>query len=125
MKAGLQTLLVGVQALLEEIITGEDHDDGQVLVHKGEHTVLELTAHDGLAVQVADFLDLEGTFQRCAVLAATTEQEQALLVSEGALAESLDLLVLREDGLDLVTDLRETLHNLLSSLLLGSAVLAQ
>ena len=45
-------LLVCVEGLGEQTVAGEDHDDGQGLVDQSEHAVLELTRHDGLAVEV-------------------------------------------------------------------------
>jgi hypothetical protein len=59
------TLLVGVKGLGEDVISGQDHDDGQVLVHKGEDTVLQFTRHDSLAMQVGNLLDLKGTCNPC------------------------------------------------------------
>lgn len=53
-------LLVGVEGLGEDVVARQDHDDRQVLVDEREHAVLQLAGHDGLAVQVGDFLDLEG-----------------------------------------------------------------
>lgn len=69
-------LLVGVEGLLEEVITGQDHDDGEVLIDQGQDTVLQLTRHDSLAVKVGDFLDLEGTLEGSGELATTAEKEE-------------------------------------------------
>ncbi|CAF3449092.1 unnamed protein product [Fusarium graminearum] len=91
-------LLVGVEGLLEEVITGQDHDDGEVLIDQGQDTVLQLTRHDSLAVKVGDFLDLEGTLEGSGELATTAEKEE---------------------------DVGETLHDLLTASLLGGTVLAQ
>lgn len=118
-------MLIGVQALLEQVIPGEDHDDGQVLVDKRQHTVLQLTAHDGLAVQVADLLDLERTFQGSGELGSTAEKQEALLVLELLRAELLDLVVLVEHGPDLLRDLAKTLHDLLSPPLLAGPVFTE
>lgn len=120
-----RTLLVGVEGLLEEVIACKDHDDGEVLVDQSKHTVLELTRHDRLAVEVRDFLDLQSTLEGSGELATTAEQEERLLVLEGLLAQGLDGGVKVEDGLDLVRDIRQTLHNLLTAGLLGGTVLAQ
>ena len=57
-------LLVGVEGLGEDGVASEDHDDGQVLVDEGEDTVLQLARHDGLAVEVGDFLDLKGAWKK-------------------------------------------------------------
>lgn len=119
------TLLVSVQRLLEDAIASEDHDDGQVLIHQGQHSVLQFTRHDSLAMQVRDFLDLQGTLERSSVLVATSEKEQRLLVVEELGNELLDRLVLLEDVLDLSGNLAEAFDNLFLSLDLGSPVLAQ
>jgi hypothetical protein len=118
-------LLVGVERLLEEIITSENHDDGEVLVDESQHTVLQLTRHDGLTVEVRNFLDLQSTFQGSGELTTTTEQEQRLLVLEGLLTKSLDGSVELKNGLDLSGNVRKTLHNLLTTSLLGSSILTQ
>lgn len=117
-------LLVGVEGLFEEVITGEDHDDGKVLVDQSQDTVLQLTRHDSLAVKVGDFLNLESTLESSGELATTAEKEERLLVHE-VLAELLDGGVKLKDGLDLGRDVGETLHDLLTTSLLGSTVLAQ
>jgi len=57
-------LLVGVEGLGKDGVASEDHDDGQVLVDEGEDTVLQLAGHDSLAVEVGDFLDLEGAWKK-------------------------------------------------------------
>lgn len=119
------TLLVGIERLLEEIIAGENHDDGQVLVDEGQYTVLQLTGHDSLAVKIGNFLDLEGTLERSRELRATAEQQQRLLVLEGLLAKLLDEAVLLENLLDLAGDGTKTLHDFLTTGLLGGAVLAK
>jgi hypothetical protein len=117
-------LLVGVEGLLEEVVTGEDHDDGEVLIDQGQDTVLQLTRHDSLAVKVGDFLDLEGTLESSGELATTAEKEERLLVLE-VLAELLDGGVKLKDMLNLSRDVGKTLHNLLTTSLLGGTVLAQ
>ena len=86
--------------------------------------MLELSRHDGLAVEVRDFLDLQSTLERSGVLRATSEEEQRLLVLE-PLAELLDRLVELEHLLELVRDLAETLDNLLTPLLLRGTVLTE
>ena len=118
-------MLISVQALAEELVAGQDHDDGKVLVDKSQHTVLQLTAHDGLAMEITNLLNLEGALESCAVLAATTEEQKRLLVPEPLLAHLLDLLVLGKDGRDLLADLTKTLHDLLATLFLGSAILTK
>ena len=117
-------LLVGVERLLEEVVTGEDHDDGKVLINQGQDTVLQLTRHDSLTVKVRDFLNLKGTLKGSGELATTSEKEKRLLVHE-VLAELLDGRVEVKDGLDLSRDVGETLHDLLTTSLLGGTVLAQ
>lgn len=86
--------------------------------------MLQLTGHDGFAVKVGDFLNLEGTLKSSGELAATAEKEERLLVLE-VLAKLLDGGVKLENGLDLGRDVGETLHDLLAASLLGSTVLAQ
>lgn len=87
------TLLVGVERLGEDVVTREDHDDGEVLVDQGQDTVLQLTRHDGLAVQVGNLLNLQGTLKGSGELAAAAKQQQGLLILEDLLAEVLDGLV--------------------------------
>ena len=53
-------LLVRVQTLGEDGVACEDHDDRKVVVNERQHTVLQLTGHDSLTVQVRDLLDLQG-----------------------------------------------------------------
>lgn len=55
-------LLVRVEGLGEDVVAGQDHDDWQVLIDEGENTMLEFAGHDGFAVEVGDFLDLEGAW---------------------------------------------------------------
>lgn len=86
--------------------------------------MLKLSRHDSLAVEVGDLLDLEGTLKSGGVLGTTAEKQQALLVLE-ALAELLDGLVKLKCLPELLRDLRETLHDLLTPLLLGGTVLAK
>lgn len=87
--------------------------------------MLELAGHDGLAVEIGNLLDFEGTLEGGRELAAATEQKQGLLVLESLGAQLLDGLVLGEDVLDLAADLSKTLHDLLATLLLGGAVFAK
>lgn len=58
------TLLVGVERFGEDVVASEDHDDGKVFVHESQHAVFELARHDGFAVEVGDFFDLQSTFPR-------------------------------------------------------------
>lgn len=118
-------MLVGVERLLEDLVTGEDHDDGEVLVNQGQNTVLQLTGHDGLAVEVGNFLDLQRTLKGGGELATTAKQQQGLLILENLLAQVLDGLVKLENVLDLGRDVAKTLDDLLSANLLGSPVLAK
>ncbi|KAI6754186.1 hypothetical protein HG530_012700 [Fusarium avenaceum] len=111
-------LLVGVEGLLEEVITGEDHDDGEVLINQGQDTVLQLTRHDSLAVKVGNFLNLEGTLESSGELATTAEKEQRLLVLE-VLAELLDGGVKLKDMLDLSRDSEHDHGNELRGVSLG------
>lgn len=111
-------MLVGVERLLEDLITGEDHDDGEVLINQGQNTVLQLTGHDGLAVEVGNFLDLQRTLKGGGELATTAEKQQGLLILENLLAQVLDGLVKLENVLDLSRDVAETLDDLLSASLL-------
>lgn len=119
------TLLVGVERLLEEVITGEDHDDGQILIYESKNTVFQLTGHNSLTVKVGNFLDLQSTLKGSRELGTTTKQQKGLLVLERLGAELLNRLVLGEDILDLLRDLGEALHDLLATLLLGCAVLTK
>lgn len=118
-------MLVGVEGLGEDLVPGEDHDDGKVLIDEGKNTVLELARHDGLAVQIRDLLDLEGTLEGGGELAATAKEEQALLVLEELGAHVLDRIVELEDLADLLRHLGKTLDDLLATALLGSTVLAE
>lgn len=117
-------LLVGVEGLGEDVVASQDHDDREVLVDQSEHAVLQFTRHDGLAVKVRDFLDLQGTFKSGGVLSTTAEKEHALLILE-LLAELLDRRIKLEDLLKLIGNLAKALHNLLSPLLLGRAIVGQ
>lgn len=119
------TLLVGVEGLGEDFIASENHDDGKILVDQGQNTMLQLTRHDGLAVKVGDFLDLESTLQGSRELATSAQEQQTLLVLEGSGAEILDWLVKLQDLLYLIRDLSKAVHDILASLLLRCAILAQ
>ena len=87
--------------------------------------MLQLARHNGLAVKVADLLDLEGTLKGRAELATAAEQEQGLLVLEHLLAEVLDSAVLLQHLRDLSGDIGQTLHDLNPPLLLASTVLTK
>lgn len=87
--------------------------------------MLQLTGHDGFAVEVGNLLDLESALKRGRELEATAEQKQRLLILEHPGAEILDSGVLLEDVPDLVRDDGETLHDLQAPLGLGSTVLAE
>ncbi|KAG9527140.1 isomerising glucosamine-fructose-6-phosphate aminotransferase, partial [Aureobasidium melanogenum] len=117
-------LLVCVEGLGEEAVTGKDHDNRQRLIDQRKHTVLELTRHDSLAVKVRDFLDLQGTLKSGGVLGTTAEKKQGLLVLELE-AQVLDVLVLLKDLLELLRNFAETLHDSLPSGLLGCTVLTE
>lgn len=120
-----RTLLVSVQALGEDVVPRHDHDDGQVLVNQCQHAVLQLAGHDSLTVEVANLLNLKGTLESCTELAATTEQQQGLLILEHLLAKFLDSVVLLQHLLDLLGDIGQALHDLDAPLLLASTVLAE
>lgn len=117
-------LLVGVERLGEDGVTGEDHDDGEVLVDESEDTVLQLTGHDGLAVEVTNLLDLEGALESGSVLRATAKEEKRLLVLELE-AHLLDALVELEDLPELLGDLGKTVHDFQTLLSLACTVLRQ
>jgi len=51
-------LLVSIKRLGKYVITGENHDDWQILIHKSQDPVLELSGHDGLTMEIGDFFDL-------------------------------------------------------------------
>jgi hypothetical protein len=46
-----------------EGVFGHDDDDGHVFVDESERTVFEFTGEDAFGVHVADFFDLERTFE--------------------------------------------------------------
>lgn len=56
---------------------------------------------------------------------STSEQQERLLVMEELVAHSLDRLILGQNLLELLGNTSETLHDVLATLLLGCAVLAQ
>ena len=87
--------------------------------------MLEFARHDGLAVQVGDFLDLKSTLKSGGELAATAKEEQALLVLEELGAHLFDGLIELEDLAELVRHLGQTLDNLLTALLFRGAILAE
>lgn len=118
-------MLVGVEGLLEDIVSGEDHDDGEVLVNEGENTVLQLTRHDGFAVKVGNFLDLKSTLEGGRELETTAKKQERLLVLEDPTAEILDSSILLKDIPNLAGDLGKALHNFLSPLSLGRAILTK
>ncbi|KXT02277.1 hypothetical protein AC579_8322 [Pseudocercospora musae] len=117
-------LLVGVERLGEDVVAGEDHDDWEILVDKRKNTVLQLTRHDSLAVEVGNLLDLEGSLESSRVLSATSKQKEGLLVLELE-AELLDFLVHLENFAELLRNLAQTLHNLETSLLFARAILGE
>lgn len=118
-------MLISVERLLEDLIAGQDHDDGEVLVDEGKDTVLQLTRHDSLAVKVGNFLDLESTLEGSGELATTSKEQQRLLVLEDLLAELLDRVVEFKNVSNLARDVGQSLDNLVTTALLGCAVLAQ
>lgn len=118
-------MLVGVQALGEDVITRQNHNNREVLVHQRQHAVLELARHDGLAMEVTNLLDLEGALEGGAELRPTSQQQQRLLVLENLAAEVLDGGVLCEDLANLLADLAQALHDLETPLVLASTVLAK
>jgi hypothetical protein len=69
-------LLVGVERFGENRVTGEDHDNGEVLIDKSKDTVLQFTRHDSLAVEVRDLLDLEGALEGGSVLGTTAKKKK-------------------------------------------------
>ena len=58
-------LLVGVERLGEDVVTGKDHNNREGLVDEREDTVLEFAGHDGFAMEVGDFLDFQGACIQC------------------------------------------------------------
>ena len=60
-------MLVSVKGLSKDIITGKNHDDGQVLIYQGQNTMLQLSRHDSLAMEVGNFLDLESTYDKISI----------------------------------------------------------
>lgn len=46
------TLLVSIERLREDVVTCQDHDDGEIFVNQGQDTVLQFTGHDSLAVKI-------------------------------------------------------------------------
>jgi len=71
-KCGLD---LGIQGIL-----GHDDDNGHVLVDEGQGAVFEFSGKDTLGVHVADFLDLESTFQASSVLVSATHDQQTLVL---------------------------------------------
>lgn len=63
--AARDDLLVRVERLGEDVVARQDHDDGEGFVDEGQHAVFQLAGHDGFAVEVGDFFDLEGACESC------------------------------------------------------------
>jgi hypothetical protein len=118
-------LLVGVQGLAEDSVTGKDHDDGEVLIDQSQNSVLQLSGHDGLTVKVRNLLNLQGTLKGSGELVTTSKKKKRLLVLEELSAKGLDGLVLEKDLFELVGNLSKSLHNVLTALLLGCSVLTK
>ena len=55
------TLLVGIERLGKNVVSSENHNDWEILVNKSENSVFEFARHDGLAVEIGDLFDLQGT----------------------------------------------------------------
>ena len=53
------TLLIRIQRFGKNVVTGQNHDDGQILIDQGQDTMLEFTRHDSFAVQIRNLLDLQ------------------------------------------------------------------
>ena len=119
------TLLVRIQGFRKNLIPGQNHDNGKVFIDQSQYTMLQFTGHDSLAVEIRDFLDLQGTFQCRRVLATTTEDQETLLVLEELGTHILDGTVELENLAELIRDLGETVHDFLASLLLRGTVLAE
>ena len=66
--AARDDLLVRVEGFGEDVVAGEDHDDGKGLVDEGQDAVFQLAGHDGFAVHVGDFFDLEGAWRVALVM---------------------------------------------------------
>jgi hypothetical protein len=118
-------LLICIERFGEDVVSGQDHDDGKLLVDQSQHTVLQLTRHDSFAVQVGDFLDLESAFQSSRELMATTKEQHRLLALEEFLAHLFDGLAEFEDFFELVADFSKTFDDFFASLGLGGPVFAQ
>jgi hypothetical protein len=54
-------LLISIQRLCKDVVSGKNHDERQVLIDEGKDTVLQLARHDGFTMKIGDFLDLEST----------------------------------------------------------------
>ncbi|MNV05476.1 hypothetical protein D3C71_958150 [compost metagenome] len=61
--------------LFEQGVIGRHGDYGHGTGHQGQGTVLEFTGRVGLGVDVADFLELQGAFQRNGVVQAPAQKE--------------------------------------------------
>jgi hypothetical protein len=55
-------LLISIERLGENVVPGEDHDNREVLIDESEDTMFEFARHDGLAMEIGDFLDLQCTY---------------------------------------------------------------
>jgi hypothetical protein len=54
-------LLIGIERLGENVVSGENHDNWEILVDESEDAVFEFAGHDGFAMEIGDFLDLQRT----------------------------------------------------------------
>lgn len=87
--------------------------------------MLQLTRHDGFAVKVGNFLDLKSALKGGRELETTAKKQERLLVLEDPTAEILDSSILLKDIPNLAGDLGKALHDFLSPLSLGRAILAE
>jgi hypothetical protein len=76
--------------LLQQRIVGRDHHHRHVLVHQRQRAVLELAGGIGLGVDIGDFLQFQGAFQRHRIMHAAAQEERVVLFRK-AVRPGLDL----------------------------------
>ena len=81
------------------MVIGGDGDDGHILVNECQWAMLEFAGGIGLSVDVGDFLELQGAFQRDGVMHATAKEQGMVFVGE-LLGPVFDLGFEFQDGGD-------------------------
>ena len=98
--AGLALDHVG-ESLLVELVLGEDADDQRAVLDEADGAVLEFPGSIGLAVDVADLLELKAPLEADGIVDAAADEEGILRM--GILCgEPLDAFLVAEDLLDLL-----------------------